>query len=374
VQFGSDDRTAAYIDHTGRVHCLEFAPADCFRRLPPNRPASNSGRNLDVSRDDRLVLAPHLEGFTLWDLSSGRELITVPNSICTSARFTPDGRSILTFCRDGVMRWPLTRTVLTNGEEIRIGSGQLIGEGVRRYGAISADGQWGCATYDSVTNQVEIFLLNNPAQRIPLGNHRGACSVAFSPDGRWLASGTWSGGSRGGVEVRDLDARKLEHKFSELYTANVEFSPDGRWLATGSHPVQLWEVGSWHEHWRFGHLDSNSPWIQVTFSPKSDLLAVVVRDRDIALLAVATGRVLANFESADRPSLVCLRFTPDGTKLVALQNDRGLQVWDLRRLRVELASMNLDWDAPPYPPEQPSANGSPLPISITIEKPEPDGQ
>ena len=318
AQFSPDDRTLAYIGHTGRIHCLEFAPADCFRRMPPNRPVSNSARNLDVSQDRRLALASSLEGFTMWDLSSGRELISVPSSPTSSALFTPDGRSIITFGRDGVMRWPLNRTVLTGSEEIRIGSGRLIGEGDRWYGAISPDGKWGCGTYGFATNRVEIFRLDDPTQRIPLGRHTGANRVAFSPDGRWLASGTWQGR---GVKVWDLEARKLEREFSELHIATVEFSPDGRWLATGSHPVQLREVGSWGVQWSFDSLDSNSPWIPVAFSPKSDLLAVIVRDRDIALLEVATGRVLANFESPDRPTLVCLRFTPDGTKLVTLQND-----------------------------------------------------
>jgi WD40 repeat protein len=360
----------AYIGHTGRIHCLEFAPADCFRRMPPNRSVSNSARNLDVSQDGRLVLASHLEGFTAWDLSSGRELISLPSRQCSSARFTPDGKSILTSSSDGVMRLPLSRTVLRNVEEIRIGNGHLLGEGTPWYCAISADGQWACATYGSVTSRVEIFHVDDPAQKISLGNHSGATSVAFSPDGRWLASGTWAGR---GVKVWNLHDQKLEREFSELPTATVEFSPDGRWLATGSHPVQLRQVGSWRVQWRFDSLDSNSPWIRLAFSPKSDLLAVIVRDRDIALLEVATGQVVANFESPDRPSLVHLRFTPDSTKLVALQNGRGLQVWDLRRLRKELAAMNLDWDAPPYPPEQQPQRGSLLPISITIQRPASDG-
>jgi WD40 repeat protein len=244
------------------------------------------------------------------------------------------------------MRWPLTRTVLTNGEEIRIGGGHLIDEGTRWYGAISADGHWSCGAYGFATNLVEIFRLDDPSQRISPGNHTGANNAAFSPDGRWLATGTWLGR---GVKVWDLRARKLDREFPELQTAKAEFSPDGRWLATGSHPVQLREVGSWSVKWRFDSLDSNSPWIPVAFSPKSDLLAVIVRDRDIAFLEVATGRVLASLESPDRPSLVRLRFTPDGTKLVALQKDCGLQVWDLRRLRAELAFMKLDWDLPAYP-------------------------
>src|SRR5207253_2431591 len=43
-------------------------------------------------------------------------------------------------------------------------------------------------------------------------------------------------------------------------------------------------------------------------------------------------------------------FSPDGTQLVTTNNDSGsIHIWDLRALRKELATMGLDWDAPPYP-------------------------
>jgi WD40 repeat protein len=67
-------------------------------------------------------------------------------------------------------------------------------------------------------------------------------SVAFSPDGRWLASGSadytvklWDAFS--GELVRSLEG----HQSSVL---SVAFSPDGRWLASGSNDntVKLWEV------------------------------------------------------------------------------------------------------------------------------------
>ena len=70
------------------------------------------------------------------------------------------------------------------------------------------------------------------------------------------------------------------------------------------------------------------------------------------LLEADTGRVLAELESPGAVPVDGLRFTPDGASLLALEWTRGIQVWDLRKLRAELAALKLDWDAPPYPPAQ----------------------
>jgi WD40 repeat protein len=53
-------------------------------------------------------------------------------------------------------------------------------------------------------------------------------------------------------------------------------------------------------------------------------------------------------------------FTPDGSRLVVTTEGQGIQVWDLRLIRQQLAGIGLDWDMPAYPPALPSAEAGPV--------------
>lgn len=44
-------------------------------------------------------------------------------------------------------------------------------------------------------------------------------------------------------------------------------------------------------------------------------------------------------------------------------------VWNLRLIRQQLASMNLDWDMPPYPPEDPALTNRPLRVIVRTNAP-----
>ena len=39
-------------------------------------------------------------------------------------------------------------------------------------------------------------------------------------------------------------------------------------------------------------------------------------------------------------------FTPDASKIIAINRTGGIRVWDLRLIRRQLKAMGLDWNSP----------------------------
>ena len=157
------------------------------------------------------------------------------------------------------------------------------------------------------------------------GHKSGVACVAFAPDGRLLASGSWGDHT---VKLWDVASGREARTFGgHARDVNcVAFSPDGRLLASGSDDktVKLWDVASGREVRIF---EGHEYWVKsVVFSPDGRLLASGGSDKTVKLWDVASGREMRTFEGHELV-VRSVAFSPDGRYLASGSDDKTVKLW-----------------------------------------------
>ena len=153
--------------------------------------------------------------------------------------------------------------------------------------------------------------------------------VAFHPDGRRLAVA----GSEV-VEIWDLEtARKLHDlRGHKKWVYCLAYSPDGKWLATGGwdNTVKLRDAATGVEALTiFAH---DGFVLSLAFSPDSRSLVTSSEDRSTRLWEVPSGRRLATFHG-HTDFVQAVAFRPDGREVGTGSADGSIRFWDLRTSR-----------------------------------------
>ncbi len=318
---------------------------------------------VDFSPDGRLLAAASNDGARMWDLTTGREIAFLPLGRTVSAIFSPTGDSLVTAGETGIRRWPMT-TDLQSGT-LALGPPTTVASPASTHEPRACFDLGGTSLAAIVGgDQVAVLTLKGTAQQRILGPHEGMASVAISPNGQWLATGTYRGA--GGIRVWDVASGKaVQALLPEIPMSLVAFSPNGQWLLTSTtREYQFWEVGTWRPGRRIPRDDPGLS-APMAFSRDGRMLAIACSRYAVQLIDASTFEPLARLEPPAPQGLTWLCFSPDGTQLAAAAGGNGTtQLWDLRAIRQRLADMGLDWDLPQYPP-LPTA-GSPRPLSVKL--------
>jgi tetratricopeptide (TPR) repeat protein len=190
--------------------------------------------------------------------------------------------------------------------------------------------------------------------------------AVVSPDGRWVGTRShWVDGSGARAKIWEADTGKLVANLSAAEVTDFSgFSPDSRGVYVNGKEVRRLELDSLSlvplQHVPDASASPSGPkqwpanlaWLGIAFHP-DQRVRVIGSDRGVLRLMKADSEEeIARFPAPEVGRFWPTNFSRDGTLLLARGGESGATyIYDLSRIRAQLADLGLDWDnvQPPLP-------------------------
>jgi WD40 repeat protein/transcriptional regulator with XRE-family HTH domain len=293
---GADRRTRLWDAATGQELAGPSGRLDAIRSAV----YSHDGR--------RIATASDFGQPKVYDAATGQLLLTLYGHLLTgwSVAYSPDDTRLATGSQEG----PTTVWDAGTGQELLTLPG----------------------TYRT---DFEIFVLSSSGLGAP--SNEKVAGVAFSPDGTRLVTNNYnpvvtvwslphtlssSGAPAAGKALLTLSGH------TDVVEA-VAYSPDGRWIATGSRDgtARVWDAATGAGLLTLaGHTTSV---VSVAFSPDGTHLATGSLDGTAKLWDVASGQLLQNLPG-HTAGVTSVAFSPDGTRLAVASLDGTTRLYELQ--------------------------------------------
>ena len=293
--------------------------------------------NIVFNSDGTILYGASRNELRLWDPDTGKikMRLGVESSYRPRPIFSPDGQTIASANEKDytVQLWDPQTGQLKNALPM-----------TRRVSSIafSPDGHTLAVSTDS---EIVLWEPNTGKQNAILTKKKAFYYLLFSPDGRTLAARSESGIHLWNIDTTDIQKSELRHTITGYgwEVNSIAFSPDGKSLASGYRHknIKLWDV----ETGKLERLFKGHPyplWTQsVAFTPNGDILASLSISiqgsggkAEILLWDVTTGKYQVTLKGhgkvPDRriPNQNGITFSPNGKTLVSGSGDGTLRLWN----------------------------------------------